>query len=287
MIIDFHFHPFNLLSHEALLRGFRVFEGYGFYERLVNEIKSQEELKFNNAIDKTIYYLEKANVKKVVLLPVSAKENLEVLDWFNKAPNVFIPFYNPPEKESQLSQAKDIIENAIVKNKIKGFKIMLSFRKKHLNDELIQPVLEAAETHNLPVLFHAGYPPPGTRRSVLTYSNPIVLDEIVNSYPKAKMVIAHMGFPYVNEALALAVQYANIYLDISNMIHMMPFQIKSFLLQAKDLIGVNKILYGSDAIIPELLDMTIEYINNLDILSSKEKRQILGLNAAHLLNLLK
>jgi len=55
-------------------------------------------------------------------------------------------------------------------------------------------------------------------------------------------------FSYFNISLekdlrnALAVQYPNIYLDVSNMTYMMPNRLKDFLLYAKELIGLDKIL---------------------------------------------
>ena len=96
---------------------------------------------------------------------------------------------------------------------------MLSFREKKLNDEILFPTLEVAEKYKVPILMHTGYPPPGTKRNVLTYSNPVVIDDFINSYPKANIVIAHMGFPWTDIAIALASQYPNIHLDISNMVY--------------------------------------------------------------------
>ncbi|MHA1500104.1 MAG: amidohydrolase family protein, partial [Promethearchaeota archaeon] len=102
---------------------------------------------------------------------------------------------------------------------------------------------------------------PGTRKNVLTYSNPIVIDEFINSFPKANIIIAHMGFPWTDIAIALATQYPNIYLDISNMAYMMPKRLEQFLLQAKEIIGTRKILFGSDGSLPEMIEIALDYFN--------------------------
>jgi predicted TIM-barrel fold metal-dependent hydrolase len=221
----------------------------------------------------------------VVLLPVNSKENLIVKEWYNEAPNIFIPFYNPPEKIREGINEKEVIEEAIKLKRYKGFKIMLSFRKKMLNDKLLFPTLEIATKYNIPVLMHSGYPPPGTKKNVLTYSNPVVIDEFINSFTKAKIIIAHMGFPWTDIAIALATQYPNIYLDISNLTYMMPDHLKSLLIQAKEITGIDKVLFGTDGFLPEMIEIAVNFFNDVDYLTKEDLHKILGLNAAKLLEI--
>ena len=286
MKVDIHCHVFHDVdSHKVLITQFKEFNGYGFYERMLEKIREKISIDTNNIIEKTIFHIKSAGIDKVVLLPLSKNENQIVKDWQKFAPEIFIPFFNPPEKAMGKSTINKIVEKAILEDNYKGFKIMLPFREKYLNDEILFPVLEVAQEHDLITLMHSGHAPPGTRKNVLTYSNPIVLDEIINSFPKAKIVLAHMGWPWVDNALALAVQYPNIYLDLSNLTYMMPYRLKEFLLRARDIIGLNKLLFGSDTFIPEMIGMTIDYFKNIDFLTKEEVNKILGLNASKLLNL--
>jgi predicted TIM-barrel fold metal-dependent hydrolase len=261
------------------------FKGYGFHERMMRKFEKIQSIETSNIMEKTVYHLNNVNIGKVVLLPVNIKENQEVKKWVSFAPDIFIPFYNPPEKSDSSSNVKDEIENAIVENGYKGFKIMLTFRKKTLNDQLIYPVLEAAQKFKIPVVMHCGYPPPGTRRNVLTYSNPIYIDEFAGSYPGANIIITHMGYPFTDIAIALAVQYHNVYLDLSNLAYMMPSRLKELLIQAKEIIGTHKILFGSDGNSPEMIEIAVNYFDNIDFLTREEIDKILGLNAVKLLNL--
>jgi hypothetical protein len=265
--------------------GIENFKGYGFYERLIKKLGKIQSFKASNIMEKTVYHLKNANIDKVVLLPVNMKENQEVKNWVTFGPDIFIPFYNPPEKSDSNTNVKEEIENAIVENGYKGFKIMLTFRKKKLNDQLIYPVLEAAQKFKIPVVMHCGYPPPGTKKNVLTFSNPIFIDEFVCSYPKANLIITHMGYPFIDIAIALAAQYHNIYLDLSNLALMMPSRLKELLIQAKEIIGTHKILFGSDGNIPEMIEIAANYFDNIDFLTKEDLENILGLNAVKLLNL--
>lgn len=286
MRIDFHCHVFGAVKSIAILKKqFQDFNGYGFYERMVKKVQEIESDHLNDPIEKTVFHSKNANIDKIVLLPLSIKQNQEVKDWYNKVPELFIPFYNPPEKLSDNINVEDQIMNALSNDIYKGLKIMISFRRKTLNDQVLYPALEVAEKLQIPVLFHTGYPPPGTKRQVLTYSNPINLEAPISSFPKLNIIIAHMGYPFVDIAMALAVQYPNVYVDISNLTYMMPNRLKNFLVRAKEMIGTKKILFGSDAFCQEMLEITIGYFNEVDFLTKKEIDQILGLNAAKLLKL--
>jgi predicted TIM-barrel fold metal-dependent hydrolase len=262
-----------------------IFEGYGFYERMVKQMQTIKTSEASNIMEKTIFHLNNANIDKVVLLPVNMKENQQVKNWVNFDPDIFIPFYNPPEKSDTNNDAYDVIKNAIELEGYKGFKIMLTFRKKQLDDQLIYPVLEVADKYKIPIVMHCGYPPPGTRRNVLTYSNPIYIDNFASSYPKANIIIAHMGYPFIDIAIALAAQYHNVYLDLSNLAYMMPARLKELLIQANEIIGVHKILFGSDGNTPEMIEIAVDYFDKIDFLSNEEVEKIMGINGAKLLGL--
>lgn len=285
MRIDFHCHIFQKQITRETLSAFKQFEGYGFYERMLGKIQGIETIETDDIIKRTLYHVKKAGMDKVVLLPVNKKENEMVKHWSKIAPDAFIPFYNPPEKENTEVDVKEVIHKAIEVDGFKGFKIMLSFREKKLNDKILYPTLEIAEKSKVPILMHSGYPPPGTRKNVLTYSNPIVIDDFINSFPKANIIIAHMGFPWTEIAIALATQYSNIYLDISNMAYMMPKHLEELLLQAKEIIGTRKILFGSDGSLPEMIEIAVNYFNNAKFLTQQDLENIMGRNAQKLLRI--
>lgn len=270
---------------EYMEKGFRFFKGYGFYERISKLLRQVDSIKEDNIIEKTLYHIKKVNLEKVVLLPVSSRENELLKEWIEYSPDIFIPFYNPPEKVVENLDIKDQMELDLQELDYKGLKLMVSFRNKHFYDKILLPILEVAQEHKLIVLMHTGWPPPGTKKPVLTYSNPVDMDEYFNSFPKVKFVVAHMGFPFSDVAIALATQYPNIYLDISNMTYMAPYKLRKLLLEAKDIIGTHKILFGTDGFVPEMIEVATSQFEKVDYLTEEEKANILGKNAKILLNL--
>lgn len=103
-----------------------------------------------------MYHIKKVKLDKVVLLPVSSQENILVKQQKELAPEIFIPFFNTPENADNKTNIKDIIRTAIIQDEYNGFKIMLSFRNKYLNDKIFIPVLESAQKYKVIVLMHTG-----------------------------------------------------------------------------------------------------------------------------------
>jgi predicted TIM-barrel fold metal-dependent hydrolase len=66
---------------------------------------------------------------------------------------------------------------------------------------------------------------------------------------------------------------------------MAPLKLRELLLQAKDIIGTRKILFGTDGFVPEMIEVAAQQFERIDYLTEEEKERILGLNAKKLLNI--
>ncbi len=86
-------------------------------------------------------------------------------------------------------------------------------------------------------------------------SNPLHLHDIIadEDLGKAKLVIVHAGYPYVEEAGYLANNYPNVYIDLSEMFPFIAAGMRDATLRLLYMAPVTKIMYGSDGYkIPEL-----------------------------------
>jgi predicted TIM-barrel fold metal-dependent hydrolase len=97
--------------------------------------------------------------------------------------------------------------------------------------------------------------------------------------------MSHCGYPWSDIAIALACQFPNIHLDISNMMYMIPNKLRDILLHAKEVIGLNKILYGSDGFCPEMVEACAYLFEGNKYLTAEERARIMGLNAQKLLKI--
>ncbi|HUY00982.1 MAG TPA: amidohydrolase family protein [Candidatus Deferrimicrobium sp.] len=266
---------------------FHIFEGYGFFERMIGHLEKIKPTEESNIVLRTYKHAKRVGLDKIVLLSASENENTLMKNWVELKPDFFIPFYNPPEKSENPEDIHESVEQALGKDGFKGLKILLPFRSKVVNEKKLYPAYEVAKKYDVPILFHTGYPPPGTpgHRMQLNKANPALLDEVIASFPKLRIIMSHCGYPWSDVAIALACQFPNVYLDISNLMYMMPNKMRDILLHAKEVIGLNKILFGSDGFCPEMVEVCVQLCESIDYLTSDEKKKILGLNAQKLLKL--
>ncbi len=270
-----------------MLKAFKVFEGYGFQERIQDSLNKILPISTENVIEKTRAHAKRAGLDKIVLLCASANENQLVKKWVQTDPDLFIPFFNPPEKADQPEEISQAVNQALGNDGFKGLKILLPFRGKLVNEARLFPAYEIALKYDVPVLFHTGYPPPGTPgpKMHLSKANPALLDEVIASFPKLRIIMSHCGYPWSDVAIAMACQFPNVHLDISNLMYMMPYKLRDILLHAKEVIGLDKILYGSDGFCPEMVEICAELFRSVDYLSTHEVEKIMGLNAQKLLKI--
>lgn len=62
-------------------------------------------------------------------------------------------------------------------------------------------IYEYCQSFRLPVMIHQGTT--FVRTAPLKYALPILLDDIAISFPKLHMIVAHMGYPWINETLVV------------------------------------------------------------------------------------
>jgi predicted TIM-barrel fold metal-dependent hydrolase len=104
-------------------------------------------------------------------------------------------------------------------------------------------VCETLERLELPMLIHQGTT--FVRRGPLLHARPILLDEIARRFPRLVVVIAHLGHPWIEEAVAVVRKHPNVYADVSAL-HPRPWQLYQALLCAVEYRAHGKLLFGSD-----------------------------------------
>lgn len=94
----------------------------------------------------------------------------------------------------------------------------------------------------LPVLFHTGVFT--TASTKLEYARPVLLDEVAREFPDLRIVIAHLGYPWMHETIVLLAKHANVYAEISGLLAQ-PWQAYQALLSAWQMGVISKLLFGS------------------------------------------
>jgi predicted TIM-barrel fold metal-dependent hydrolase len=109
---------------------------------------------------------------------------------------------------------------------------------------LTMRVFAAAERRGLPVMIHQGAIFPNAGR--LADANPLLLDDVAIAFPDLRIVIAHMGHPWVHEAVVVMRRHENVYADTSAIANR-PTVLATALSAAKEYGVLDKVMFGSDS----------------------------------------
>jgi predicted TIM-barrel fold metal-dependent hydrolase len=107
--------------------------------------------------------------------------------------------------------AADDLEDAVTRLGLRGLKLAPAMQQVFPDAVQLEPIYERAETLNIPILFHAGMSwEPGSR---MGFGQPLRFERVAADHPRLRIVLAHLAWPWVTEAVALALKYPNVYLD--------------------------------------------------------------------------
>ena len=97
---------------------------------------------------------------------------------------------------------------------MRGLKVHGSANSVYLNDrKLMFPIYETCQDLKLPILFHTGTT--GLGYCEMKYSKTELLDEVCQSFPDLKVIMAHFGWPWPDVAIAIALRNPNVFIDVS------------------------------------------------------------------------
>lgn len=144
-----------------------------------------------------------------------------------------------PTEDDALEQ----VEHATKELHLRGLTICPAAQDFHPSDTRAMKIYEKAVALHLPVIFYAG-----THLSAKTkmeYARPFLLDEVARSFPNLRMVVGHIGYPWVDETLVLLGKHQNVFSDLSGLLRR-PWVAYDALVRAYQLQAIDKLLFGSD-----------------------------------------
>lgn len=223
--------------------------------------------------------MDENNIEKVCISGIGklfkCVENEEIKNALKKFPDRLIGAYfirpgvnNPEDIQRAYSQ---------------GFKMLkVTLPTKPYDDPTLFSLWEKAEELKMPILFHTG---------VITlirkakgdyisswFMHPMRLEPITNSFPRLKMIIAHLGVHWNEEAAELIRMRPNVYADLSGGLN--GWRVRA------DKIGIEhwlwwpdafkKIVFGTDVFYNQISQVLQEDINRLDRLNiDPETRELI------------
>lgn len=204
-----------------------------------------DDVKYTAA--KWIDEIKKNNIERLVFVTGGGNELLsEIVSMY---PEHFTGYahHNPFEKD-----AAQMLETAVTKGNLKGYKIIAPSLPGRLDDSTLNPLWRVAEKYSIPVLIHFGIL--GAAGGIASHQNinPMILHDVARAFPDIPFIIPHFGCGYPQELLQLAWVCPNIYVDTSGSnqwVRWMPYSltIKDLFRKYYETVGPERILFGTDS----------------------------------------
>ena len=157
------------------------------------------------------------NVEKCVLLPINCEKSLgsrmpsntEVAGLVKSGGKRLIGFasVDPSTRKGALSDLKES-HDALG---LRGLKLNPAMQAFDPSGPEALEIYREAEKLEMPILVHTGLT--FSNRFSISHNHPLIYDDIARKHPKLKFCLAHMGWPWIMEAVAVTIRNPNVYVD--------------------------------------------------------------------------
>ncbi|GAB4342825.1 MAG: hypothetical protein Kow0099_20730 [Candidatus Abyssubacteria bacterium] len=247
MIVDAHCHIWEEKLMSPELRK--------ILDAVITQFHPKDSAQITDAtIDRLLHEMDEAHIDKTVLLALDAgiaftpsitlrDYNDYVADIVRRHPDRIIGFagIDPRRGKEAIVELQRCYDMGL-----RGLKLW-TLTGFYPDDERYYPLYGKVAELELPMLVHTGMGPPGT---YLKYNQPVHVDKVAVDFPEIKIIMAHMGDPWVDEAITVVVKNQNVYVDISAWqpsFKFAPFVLCQALTKIKMATGdMRKVLFGTD-----------------------------------------
>jgi uncharacterized protein len=240
-------------------------------------------------LEELLEQMEESGVVRALLLspPMAGGKplpNPQVVRLCERSRDALFPVFTVEPEKGAVREALALAKEE--RGLVKGFKVWLGYRRVFAGDEVFAPLYDYAEEHGLPVLFHTG--DTATSTGSLVHAHPLTLDEVANEREGLKIVVCHLGNPWVLDAAELLYKHPNVFADISGLVvggggyrteyaRMLAQRISEAAYYAG---GAEKLVFGTDYPV-ETHESGLSLVSMLGV-TQADKEKILWRNAARL-----
>lgn len=248
--IDIHTHPF---TQEAIYSHGTPFQEAATFFARSPKAPQYEWVKTGRAktIDDIHREMVAAGVERAVILNMvaghhwgSALSNDFIASYCRAYPDMFIGFAGIDPHMDQRAALREM-ERCAKQLGLVGLKFHPPLQNFYPNDrEKAYPLYEKAVALGLTVLFHTGTTL--LTRCYISPAKPEYVDQVAIDFPELRIVMAHFGWPWTDEALAVVWRHQNVWLDLSGWMPRYIYGASPLTIHYMNTILQDKICFGSD-----------------------------------------
>jgi len=163
--------------------------------------------------------MEENRVEACLLLSPALEDgqplpNEDVLDLCERSGGKLYPVLTVEPSQSSVVSAIRLAEAN--RASVKGFKVRLGYAPVFADDRVFDPLYDYAVGKTLPVLFHSG--DTATSSGSLVHAHPLTLDRLADRRSELRIVICHIGNPWIMDTAELVYKHPNVHADLSGLV---------------------------------------------------------------------
>ncbi len=243
-VIDAHTHAWtrDIISKEDI------------HARRIAAERAGIEPQLDSPLQRLADAMDVSGIERAVVLPIDSGISQtmplslqEKTDWHAEEVSVaqnIITFVgiDPRRGEEGLRE----LERAVTVKRCRGWKLYPP-NGFYPDDDAFYPYYEKCVDLEIPIVIHTGFT---SRFKHVKYAQPVYVDKVAADFPTLKIVLAHVGVPWTNEALMVASKNPNVSVDVSGWqvyASRAPIKVYEMITEAKlNRVFPSRMLFGSD-----------------------------------------
>lgn len=125
---------------------------------------------------------------------------------------------------------------------LKGVVISPALQNFHPVDTRAMRLYEECVNRGMPVVFEENHRFDGAR---MEFARPMLLDEVAREFPELRIVITHMGYPWVDETIVMLAKHPNVYANVAGLLKQQWLAYNALVSAFQNGV-IDKLLFGSD-----------------------------------------
>jgi len=180
---------------------------------LLEKISSLEERVEKLLLEMTSHNIDYSIILSSYKVSVDRPSTLQLIDATKKYDNLGIVagYSIDNHTEDDLKQYRQFIKNG----QVKGLKIYCGYEHYYPYDEKYQKVYDTCVEFGVPVMVHTG--DTFSEKGKLRFSHPLNIDEVAVDNPELKIVMCHLGNPWIEDCQEVVYKNDNVYADMSGL----------------------------------------------------------------------
>lgn len=186
----------------------------------LNHYEGGEYLSLESRIDKLLKTMEANNVNHSIILSSykvnkdrpSTQKVIEATEKHNNKLSVVAGFSIDAHNDDDFRDCRKWLKDGL----IRGMKLYCGYEHYYPYDKRYQRVYDLCIEFGVPVMIHAG--DTFSSKGKLRFSHPLNIDEVAVDNPELKIIICHLGNPWIHDCEEVIYKNKNVYADISGLV---------------------------------------------------------------------